>query len=737
MTCPTVLSIIKQFCLSIFVSIIISFSLYGQDDPLFITKSLSIQTLSTDAKIDGVLDEAAWAKVSFINDFVMHKPIDVGPAKKKTEVKVFATNKAIYVSAKVYDDTDYVVNSLKRDLFGDDDSFCVLFDPTNQKSYGFGFGVNVLGAQTEVIETVGNGDETWDNKWYSATKQYDGYWIAEMEIPFNSIRFNSDQKTWGINFARIEPGNNEVYVWSPVPRQFNFDDISYYGNMNWGEAPKASKFNTSLIPYVNASFNQVANGDIDENIEVGGDAKVALSSSLNLDLTVNPDFSQVDVDQQVTNLSRFNIFFPERRQFFIEHDDIFSAYGQGANQPFYSRRVGLDPFGRTVPILYGARLTGNVTQKLRIGAFNIHSKTTDNFLGQNYSSLTFQQQIGARSNVKGLFLNRQAYDGSESVRGDYGRNLGGEVNLSTKDVKLRGQLGYIQSFKEGINDKNRHLYGRFDYNGQNFRTFLFIQNVGTNYFSDMGFNARINNFDPSTNSIVRIGYTQIGNMLNYYHYPKSSDKVNFHWSGIENFIYVNEGGDLNEWYTRFRHFIFFKNTSELRFRINHIHTDLIYPFALTGTPLPIGEYNNWEFNVQFSTDRRKRFWMTGFAVYGDFFNGNKLTYWADLNFRIQPWGNFALNFEQNHIDLPEGFEDLDLSLIAASAEINFSTNLFWTTFVQINTQADIFNLNSRLQWRYAPMSDLFMVYTDNYYNNDGISPVERTFVLKATYWLNL
>lgn len=727
----------KNFRLVFFFMFLLSYSLKAQEQNAFETKTASIQSIAVELSVDGSLEEAVWSELPVISDFVMQQPIDEGPAKKKTEVMVFANGSAICLGARVYDDTGYLITSLKRDLFGDDDSFCVLIDPTNQNSYGFGFGVNAYGAQTETIQLVNDSDETWDNKWYSATKQEDGYWSVEMVIPFNSIRFDSDQKTWGINFARVEPGNNEVYVWSPVPRQFGFDDISYFGDLEWDQGPQASKFNTSLIPYVNSTLNQVANGDIDDNLQVGGDAKIGLTSSLNLDLTINPDFSQVDVDNQVTNLGRFNIFFPERRQFFIEHNDIFSAYGQGANQPFYSRRIGLDPSGRTVPISYGARLTGNLNDKLRIGLFNIHSKTTDNFSGQNFSSITFQQQFGARSNFKGLFLNRQAFNGSESIDGDYGRNLGGEVNLSTKDVKWRGQVGYIQSFKEGVDDKNQHLYGRFDYNGQNFRTFLFIQNVGTNYFADMGFNARVNNFDPATNEIVRIGYTQIGNMLNYYIYPENSDKVNFHWSGIENFVIVNEGGDLNEWYTRFRHFIFFKNTSELRFRVNHIHTDLIFPFNLTGTPLPEGEYNNWEFNVQFNTDRRKRFWLSNFAVYGSFFNGNKMTYWTSLNYRAQPWGNFAFRIEQNFIDLAEGFEDLDLTLFAATAEINFSTNMFWTTFVQYNTQADAFNVNSRLQWRYAPMSDLFLVYNDNYFSANGLKPLERTLVLKATYWLNL
>ncbi len=475
---------------------------------------------------------------------------------------------------------------------------------------------------------------------------------------------------------------------------------------------------------------------MDNSIDVGLDAKVSLSTGLNLDLTVNPDFSQVEVDRQVTNLTRFNIFFPERRQFFLENADLFTNYGQFANQPFYSRRIGLDPSGRTVPILYGARLTGNLTEKLRIGAFNMHTKTTEAALGQNFTSIATQYSIGRRSNIKALFLNRQAYDGSESMDGDYGRNAGGEINLSTPDGKWAGQAGYIHSMKRGISDQNRHIYGRFDYSGERFRTFLFVQNIGENYFADMGFNARVNNFNPLTGDIVRIGYTEIGNMLNYYIYPKSN-KINFHWSGIENFIIINNGGLLNDWYTRLRHFIFFQNTSQLRFRINHIFSDLVFPFALTETPLPAGKYDNWEFNVQFNTDVREDVHGSLFAVYGGFYNGNKFTYNADVNFRAQPWANVTVGLEQNVIRLPEPYGNLDLTLLQARAEINFSTSLFWTTFFQYNTQAKRMNINSRLQWRYAPMSDVFLVYTDNYQDLDRFKPIERTVVLKVNYWLGL
>jgi len=694
-----------------------------------------ITSTSSDINIDGILNEETWIHSEMQKDFWEVSPQDGKRASQETEVKMAYSSDGIYVGAILHDNNGQVISSLKRDNFGGSDGFVVVIDPLAQKTNGFAFAVNAGGAQTEILLSENNGDDSWNNRWRSAVTTYHDHWIVEIFIPFTTLRFDKDNLEWGINFVRFDIGSNEEHVWSPVPRQFDPGDLGYCGKLIWDQVPAEQKRNVSLIPYTTIRTDNDPDGT-KHSVNVGGDTKISLGTGLNLDLTVNPDFSQVEVDALVTNLSRFNIFFPERRQFFLENADLFGEYGQFDNQPFYSRRIGLDNAGNTVPILYGARISGNITEKLRIGAFNMHSKTTDLTQGQNFSSVATQYRIGKRSNIKGLFLNRQAYDGSESISGDYGRNLGGEINLSTENGKWSGQAGYVHSFKQGIEDKNRHIYGRFDYSGERFRTFLFIQNLGENYFADMGFNARINNFNPISEEVVRIGYTQIGNMLNYYIYPENQ-KINFHWSGIENFIVINNGGLLNDWYTRFRHFIFFQNTSELRFRLNHIYSDFVFPFALTETPLPAGEYDNWEFNIQLNSDTRKPVNFLLYSVYGGFYNGNKFTNTLDVNFRKQPWGNFSIGLENNRIRLPEPYGNLDITLINTRAEINFSTSLFWTTFFQYNTQSNRMNINTRLQWRYAPMSDLFLVYTDNYLKLDRLSPTGRSFVLKANYWFGI
>ncbi len=708
--------------------------------------TIHIKKTTEKIRLDGVLDEAVWQEAAIATNFMLNQPVDDKAAEQKTEVRLTYDDRFLYVAAQLWDDPNYIIQTLKRDDYGGSDGFAVMLDPIGQKTNGFGFGVNAMGAQTEVLvyQTAGlaavDVDGSWDNKWLVEVERSAEYWIVEMAIPFKTLRYKSNITEWGINFGREEPGSNESHVWSPVPRQFDFTDPNFYGKLIWDEAPKKQGNNISMIPYATARLNQdhvSEDGATNVDYDFGGDAKVAISPTLNLDLTVNPDFSQVEVDRQVTNLTRFNIFFPERRQFFQENADIFNNFGQFAERPFYSRRIGLDAFGQTVPILYGARLSGNLNKTLRIGAFNMHTRGDEEQYGQNYSALSFQQRVLKRSSVKGIFLNRQSFDGTESVENDFGRTLGGEFNYSTENGKWTVQTGYLQSLKEGISSKNAHRYGLFAYNGTNFRAFLGVQNMQEDYSADLGFTGRLFNFDPDNGTLERAGFTQFSNFLDYYHYPKDSKRVNVHWSGLENFVFLNADASLNEWYTRVRHFIFFKNTSQLRFRFNRIYVDLLYPFALTTPALPKQDYLMHEFNIQLNTDRRKKLGFQTFVVYGQFYGGTKLTSQSTLTYRVQPWGNFALGFEQNAIRFPEPYTDLNLILATARMEINFSTNLFWTTFLQYNTQSDNFNINSRLQWRFAPMSDVFLVYTDNYDIAGMFGPKTRSVVLKVNYWLTL
>lgn len=301
---------------------------------------------STPLIIDGALDEPIWSQAQPVGDFWEKFPSDKVRATLNTTVQAAYDDKFLYFAITSYDSTDrYIAKSLKRDAsVRDQDGIVVILDPINNKSNGFGFSVTPYNVQSEYQFSANTGSmdlsTAWDNKWISNVKRYPDRYVVEMGIPFKTLRFDAKIKTWGVNFIRSDQKNNKFYTWTNVPVQFPGFDIGYLGSLVFeGELPSV-KGNASLIPYVTGSLQRDPENLISTKakINAGFDAKLSLTPSLNLDLTANPDFSQIEVDEQVTNLTRFDVFFPERRTFFLENDDIFSSYGPPPFRPFFPEK---------------------------------------------------------------------------------------------------------------------------------------------------------------------------------------------------------------------------------------------------------------------------------------------------------------------------------------------------------------------------------------------------------------
>lgn len=375
---------------------------------------LHIKKLVSPIKIDGVLDEASWQDAETSTPFWRKFPSDHVKPKKQTEVRITYNDQFIYFGFIVHDSGNPVIQSLKRDGGHElNDAVGIILDPMNQRTSGFFFVVNAYNAQTD-DQLNGTSNQltlSWDNKWYSATKRYNDKWIAEIAIPFKTIRYSADKLIWGINFLRSDLKTNEYSTWTEMPVNFRAFDLGYTGSLNWDAPPPAAGTNMAFIPYITGGLddNKEENQPAKATGNAGFDAKVALSSALNLDLTVNPDFSQIEVDQQVTNLTRYSIFFPERRTFFLENADLFSDYGIPPIRPFYSRRIGLDNDGNRIPILFGARLSGNISNRTRIGIMNMQTGRKNGFAGQNYSAVSVNQGIFKRSVIRGYFLNQESF----------------------------------------------------------------------------------------------------------------------------------------------------------------------------------------------------------------------------------------------------------------------------------------------------------------------------------------
>ena len=723
--------------------------LHAQDGLKFQDQfKIDISKASSPIKIDGLLDEETWTTAKETENFWRKWPNDIGLPRRQTYVKMSYDDNFLYIAFKAMDTNYYVAQTLKRDQgFLMSDAVAIAIDPVNQRTNGFLFSVTPYNVQSEdLISTGSSSDEitfSWDNKWFSATSRHETYWIAEIAIPFKTLRFKEGKKRWGINFVRNDVKSNEFSTWTDMPTNFPFYDFGYSGSLNWDQSPPVPGTNISLIPYMTGSMsdnNEEGTKSVGK-LNGGFDAKVALSTSLNLDLTVNPDFSQVEVDKQVTNLTRFDLFFPERRTFFLENDDLFSSYGIPPIRPFYSRTIGLDKNGNKIPIAGGARISGNLTKKFRVGLMNMQTVAKGDAAAQNYTALTFNQQVQSRSSIKGYFLNKQGIEDSKHKFNDpldrYGRNGGLQYDFVSKSGKWNAWSGNHFSFKEGIKSPQYYINSGAGYFSKNWNAIVDFGKITDNYYTDMGFLQRINNYDALLDTTIRKGYNQVFNQVKHIFFPRTGS-INQIRLGVENYMIYNLDGSFNESQHSLGLDLFFKNTSNLMIEAGYNPSNLLFYTSFTDkAPIPPGKYKPKTIEVTFNTDIRKKFSYIFSVAGGGFFNGNLFNYQLTANYRVQPWGNFGFNIQQATIKLPAQYGTSNLFLIAPRIEINFSNNLFWTTFLQYNNQRNNFNINSRIQWRYKPMSDLFLVYSDNYFTDPFMKNKNRALVFKMNYWLNL
>lgn len=723
--------------------------IFAQDGTKFQDQfKLKIKKASSPLKIDGILDEETWKNAETSSDFFMKWPNDEGRPKRQTYVKMSYDNQFIYIGVKAMDTNYHVVQTLKRDQqFFNSDAIAIAIDPVNQRTNGFLFALTPYNVQTEDLVSAGMQSDqmsfSWDNKWYSATSRHADHWIAEIAIPLKTLRYKEGRTKWGINFLRSDVKNNEFSSWTDMPINFMFYDFGFSGALEWDQAPPDPGTNIALIPYAAGSISENAEEGISlkKSLNSGFDAKVALSSSLNLDLTFNPDFSQVEVDKQVTNITRFNLFFPERRTFFLENDDLFSGFGIPPIRPFYSRTIGLDNEGNRVPILGGARITGNITKRTRIGFMDMQTKAKGEVAAQNYLAMTLQQQVQKRSSIRFYFLNRQGMEDKNHKITDlldkFGRNAGFQYDFVDGTGKWNAWTGYHRSFKEGITRPEFYTHGGGGYFSKYMSFVIDAGRLTDKFYTDMGFIMGANNYDALLDTFIRKGFNYLFSSPSYTFYP-TKGKINQIKLSLENFSNFMLDNTLNESNHDLSTQIMFKNTSSIRLGINYNDNQLKYNTSFTdATPIPPGSYRNFQGKLSFNSDSRKRFsYQLDFAK-GGFFNGNLLQYMAMVNYRVQPWGNFSVMVQKTDLVFPQRYGSNKLLLIAPRVEINFSNNLFWTTFLQYNNQRNNFNINSRLQWRYKPMSDLFLVYTDNYFTDPFMKNKNRALVFKLNYWLNL
>ncbi len=690
---------------------------------------ISIKQTSEKMNIDGVLDEESWKRAERTGKFQRVTPTDTGYAIAQTEVMLTYDELNFYVGIICWDLTPgkRPVESLRRDYnFSRNDNFMLFLDTYNDQTNGFAFGISAAGAQTEGLQY----DATkvlysWDIKWTSAVQSFDDRWVAEFSIPFRSIRYLEGDVEWGINFGRLDLKNNEKSAWAPMPRQFNHCSLPYTGTLIWDKPMGKAGLRLSLIPYITgkATRDYEADNKTKFSGNAGLDAKMILSSSLNLDLTINPDYSQVEVDKQQTNLDRFELFFPEKRQFFLENSDLFANLGSETVRPFFSRRIGLDN-----PVRAGVRLSGQLGNDLRISVMDIQTGEKDIIHAANYLVAALQRSVFSRSNISAFLINKQVMDvkSDTSFSGNrFNRVAGLEYNLASPDNRWTGKAFYHQSFQDGLSIKDAAMAANITFSSQFFTATLNQSLVGAGYIAETGY-------------VRRRGYYELNPVFQYKFFPKS-DVIISHGPGVKMDMFLNPSLSLTDREIQILYSAEWSNKSNTSIDVKETYIKLQAPYDPTNTGglrFDAGEDFHWkEIGASYSSDPRKQFNVSLTSRYGGYYTGSRLALNGELNYRFQPYGSISLVTAYNDISLPSPYKSAELLLIGPRLDFTFTDKLFFTSFIQYNNQVDNLNLNLRFQWRFAPVSDLFIVYTENSFPAD-YSIKNRGIVIKLSYWFN-
>ncbi|MCU4177432.1 sugar-binding protein [Carboxylicivirga sp. N1Y90] len=735
--------------------VLIHFNSLAQAPPM---KHIQITRGDNEFIIDGVINDDEWEHASYIDDFWQHWPVDTIPAIKRTEVKVSYDNEFIYVSAKCFDDkAQPIITSMKRDDeggFWNSDGFSVTIDPGNNDTNGYFFAMNPRGIQVDATVSQRGAnpivDTFWDDYWLGEARITDYGYSYEMAIPFSSIKFDADNNQWGINFIRNDIELGAYDLWCRFPMDFSGMDFGYNGNVTFkDDVPKETKGKINIFPSVSGAVinDREADGKTEVKLNGGLDAKMAVGSNLSLDLSIYPDFSTVNVDRQYIDFYRFEYYMPEMRSFFLENGDLFSGFGTYTDhttpytdnriKPLYTRRIGIYDWNY-VPMTYGVRLSGNASEKVRIGVLNVQNEAYEDLSAQNYSATSFQWSVLKRSAIKGMFTNRQMTpDFMRFDKEDYNRTAGLEFDYMNNKGNWTGTAKYHHSFNPENYGKAAYLGAELNYNSSTLRVANRVYNVGDNYINDMGYVPRLYNRNDRDDTEFRQGFTELTNRTSYTFYPKN-DKLLLIAPGNNFSAYTNPNGSIKDYVGHLNVYTEFESRSSINVFMNYEQANLLAPTDILKNDklLEAGQYNFQSIGILYTSNWRKLFNYNLSAENGFFYNGEKTSLHLGAKYRVQPWGNFSFDYDYCNLRFPGDIGTEIYHLAALQAEITFKKDLSWTTLVQYNTQVDNMNVNSMLRWRFRPLSDFFIV-VKNDRTSHNFSDKKLQVNFKLRYWLNL
>ena len=694
--------------------------------------------------LDGSLDEEVWRAAVPAADFVQAEPHEGQPATEPTEVRVAFDADALYIGVLCRDSTPgaLIVNDIRKDFMpGEQDTFEVILDTFADRRNGFVFVTSPRGAKSDA-QIANEGREvntSWDGLWTVATRVGAEGWSAELRIPFKALRFergDGDVRVWGVNFSRRIRRKNEIDYWSPVPRVYNLYRASLGGTL--AGLPDASQgLNLRLKPWIAANTTRPVGGRaFDDARHAGLDAKYGVTPSLTLDVTVKPDFAQAEADEQQVNLTQFSLYFPEKREFFLENSGMFyfgdipheSRVGGTRFSPpeeevllFFSRRIGLTDAGEEIPIDAGGRLTGRAG-RFGVGAMTIRTGSRGTRDGDTYTVLRGRRDILRNSDIGGIFLARQ----SSGVSTDRNSVAGVDANFRfRRALSFNGFL--TKSATPGVDGGEWTGKGSAAWNNNRWHAQYSLLSVGDHFRDDIGFikrtGIRKNFADVGVRSRPetlrrRFGIRELHPHTRWNIYTDQSNVKLTHTNHVGFGAFLENGGYVEvAWNGRFERIDApFKIRPDQRF-----------------AP---GSYDWKEYYLEIETNHSRKVSGSALITVGGFWNGTQKTSKAGLIFRPSYHLTFDLALQRSDIALPFPMHDFVTNLVTTRIGYAFNTRTFLDTLLQYNTDLKQFSANVRFDLIHRPLSDLFVVYNEQQLTSQP-TPVNagRGLILKYTHLL--
>ena len=700
--------------------------------------------------VDGLLDEAMWQEAAPITDFVQTEPVEGQPPSERTEVRILYDDKAIYVGVVCFDSepSRIITTDSRRDSgLGDMDSFQMILDTYHDQQNGFLFGTNAVGVQYDAQvrnegQSGGGGggaptlgrtsggsgagvNVNWDGAWDVKARVTETGWTAEFAIPLRTLRYGPPPQVWGLNFTRNIQRKREQVYWSPVSRIYNLTRLSSAGELR--DLNVATPRNLKIMPYALGSANRnfFASPDTDYGRDFGVDAKFGVTTSLNLDLTYNTDFAQVEVDEQQINLTRFNLLFPEKRPFFLENRGLFAVGKSGEVDLFFSRAIGIAGNGDLVPIQGGGRLTGKASG-VNIGLLNMQTDDVNETPANNFSAVRVSKDLPNRTNVGGMFVNRTATG-----------NLAGDNNWN-RTWGLDGRLGLgealtFQGFAArtetpgapGEYDAEHAFSAGGEYRTRDFRADVAFTEVAEAFNPEVGFLERSSEYR-------QVSATYFQNVRSQWLADLGFRELRPHtlYESFWTFDGSQETGTVHmdvhmDW----------ENGNFFSPAVNRQYEGLIEPFEVyPGVVVPPGQYAGFHTAFAGNSDRRKPLSFSGNWNYGAFLSGDQNVIVPSVTWRTGGTFSATLRWQRSDIDLPQGAFVTNLGTFRAT--YNFNTLMNVQGLVQYNDRTDRWSTNVRFNWQQTAATGLYVVYNDTE-AFDGLGPVNRAFIVKYSYMFDV